>query len=126
MQTFFDTLFAQLQQAGWQRADPNPFREKVSHNAQVYFTYQSALNTHWGICAFDEPKMLKIRLSGANSSSPNWLQIDFEQDTEVFAQVLIAQQDQVQAENYFGFYFQISAVVKATILAWEQWESNYR
>jgi hypothetical protein len=115
-----------LLNAGWQLVETNPFREKVSKNADKYFTYTSALGHQLGICVFASQKLLKIRLADATQQKLNWFQSEFGNNLNDLVLTLMDRQDEADAHRYFGFYSALAGVCSTSILAWEQWESNYR
>jgi hypothetical protein len=122
-----ENLIAQkLTSVGWMASTENPFLEKVSQNAQAYFTYQSPKNQQLGLCVFESINVFKIRLAGTDNQQINWFQCELKDDGDLIIDTLIQNQDSANAGNYFGFYLALSAVCQCSILAWEQWESNYR
>jgi hypothetical protein len=126
MENSFAPFIEKLTNAGWKFVETNPFPERVSQNADNYLTYTSLSGQYLGICVFAEKKLLKIRLTEASQQKLNWFQSEFADNLTDLVQTLIEKQDQADANSYFGFYLALSGVCATSILAWEQWESNYR
>jgi hypothetical protein len=121
-----ETYDLKLLEKGWQKPDSNPFQERVSQSADFYFSYLSTIGQNLGICIFNEKKLLKFRVSDPQNQDVRWFQSEFEDKLETLIQEIIEYQNQVSIRDYFGLYLKLSGICKTSILAWEQWESNYR
>jgi hypothetical protein len=122
MESHIDFMQAKLIQAGWQVFSQNPFREKVSQGAEIYFTYKSINGQNLGISFFEATKVLKIRLSDAQNQDCRWFASECTHRLEELLQAIINQQDTVNFAAYFGFYLALSGICPTSIVAWEQWE----
>lgn len=111
---------------GWTKAEQNPFREKVSTRADAYFLLKNELNQELGLCVFSSNQLIKLRLFDPSEDDFVWFQVEYADKLPVFLDALIAEQHQADKNSYFGFYLALSATVPTSILAWEQWENNYR
>ncbi len=121
-----DEIKQKLIQKGWLLAEKNPFKEKVSQLADLYFTLASSSNTRLGICFFEKDKKIKLRLEDVHLNDFRWFEGRYEDKLSALLDVIIAGQNEVGLQDYFGFYTDMSDVCPTFFLAWEQWEDNYR
>lgn len=126
MESQIQSFKEKLITAGWQETTSNPFREKVSQGADLYFTFTAQNGQNLGICIFEPQKILKFRLANAQNQDCRWFQSEYADKLAELTQSIINQQDTVNLNNYFDIYFALSGICSTSILAWEQWESNYR
>jgi len=110
---------------GWEQHSEVPFKEAIAKKASICLTYHNAKNTQIGFLYYPEETSICLRLSSPDTDQFNYFQIKPE-DMITTLNTLIAAQDKADIHHYFGFYFDMQAAGEVSILAWEQWEPNYR
>jgi hypothetical protein len=122
----FTEIQTKLLAQGWTKTEANPFKEKVSHSADAYLTYNNLLKTQLGICVFLSDKLIKLRLENTLNEDFRWFQIEYTETLTELLDMLIAEQENASLSNYFSLYCNLSAISPTTFITWEQWESNHR
>jgi hypothetical protein len=115
-----------LSAQGWVESAANPFREKISQGAQFYATYQNNQNTVLGLAYFGTKDEFKLKVQAADTQDFTWFLVESKDKTEDFLSTLLSNQATAAYSNYFSLYLALSGVCPTSILAWEQWEDNYR
>ncbi len=117
-----NNFIEKLTQNGWESHSNNPLQEKVSQNANYYFTYTSTKQQELAICIFEQNKILRFRVKDNSRNDFRWFELKYADILEKLINMLIQKQDEVALSNYFGLYGELSGVCDTALLAWEQWE----
>ncbi len=116
-----------LTSKGWKKENAIPFREQIVKDAKECYSYSNAKNTQIALMPFTDQSVLTIRLAGTRGNNFNYFQIKIDATNEqLVVDKIDSIKDEVDINNYFNVYFGLQAVGEVAIMAWEQWEVNYR
>ncbi len=118
--------FESLAQNGWKHHTSSPYQEAVSKEANNCYTFTNSKNTEIGLLTYADNSSVRIRLAGTRGNNFNYFEIPLKGNEEAVVNKINAVKDEADINNYFGLYFSLQEVGEASILAWEQWEKNYR
>ncbi|MEM9981952.1 MAG: hypothetical protein AAF734_05610 [Bacteroidota bacterium] len=112
----------------YQQITSNIPQERVAQNGDLYFSYTNPQQTLITLVYFAEKNTLRLRLQNLADQEIRWFEIEIADETQMkqFLEMLQQQEQQVTLSNYFSFYAALSNVNNVSILAWEQWESDYQ
>lgn len=98
--------------------------EKVAQGANLHLSYKNKNQVQFDILFFEKENRIRLRFLGSNV---NWLQIkDYQKDVDAILDKLLKVQDDLSQGAWFSFYLAFSGICDAVILAWEQYEDDYR
>ncbi|MBC7861700.1 MAG: hypothetical protein IAF38_01925 [Bacteroidia bacterium] len=110
---------------GWQKQEANPFKEKIVEKAVACFTFENSNNTGIGFFTSEDPSRMYIRLYKPDNSKFNYFEIKTDTVGKSIEK-LISLQHSTNIDDYFSFYLDMQQACEISILAWEQWETNYK
>jgi hypothetical protein len=118
-----DSIIVKMSANNWTLSEP--LSEQIAQNASTNLCYLNKIETTVNVLFFPDENILRVRAFDGHNK--NWLEIK-PQDNNIdeILNVLIEEQDNISQDNWFSFYFKISSVCSAAILAWEQFENVYR
>jgi len=120
-------LSENLIQNGWKKEARISFSEEVAKQASECYTYINANNTQIALLFYADKSTVKIRLGGTRGIEFNYFEIKLSNNEVEIATAINAIKGEADISNYFSFYFALQGVSDTvSILAWEQWEKNYR
>ncbi|MGD1843386.1 MAG: hypothetical protein ACFB0B_21210 [Thermonemataceae bacterium] len=112
----------------YQRITANIPQEKVAQEGDLYFSYTNPQQTLITLVYFAKNTSMRLCLQDLSNQEVRWFEIKIADQEQLgqFLEALAQQEQQVTLNNYFSFYAALSKVSNVSILAWEQWESNYK
>jgi hypothetical protein len=119
--SFIELLMA----ANW-KSDNLSFKEKASRKAAHYFSYQNSRNNQLGLAVFPDEKFIRFRVFDMKTNEVSYLEIAIDNSTETIVGKIIEKQEELVQNDTFSFYFGISSLGEVSVLAWEQFEDDYR
>jgi hypothetical protein len=120
------SLLTSLTQKGWNQETTIPFREVVAQEATECYTYTNQKNSQVAILNVPSKSLIRVRLSGTRGNNFNYFEIKINSNEEVVIHTIDLAKDEADINNYFSFYFSLQEGGEVSILAWEQWEKDYR
>ncbi len=116
-----------LTDKGWVEQSAPRFTDIIGQNADLYYSYDIPGGDQLDLCYFEKDNSLKLRIYGVSDREKNWFGMDADEHLPAFLEKLTEMQNSISRSAYFSFYFGIQSVSpEISILAWEQWEPNYR
>jgi hypothetical protein len=115
-----------LMSNGWTAESGAPFAEKAGQGADAYFSFKNGKGNLLTLCVFEKDANVRFRVFDPGRRDVSWLQIVIDGDIDGVIAKIVEKQDEITQEGAFGFYFEVSGLGDVSILAWEQWEDNYR
>ena len=110
----------------WMEELKPSFAENAGQGATIYYSHKNKQKNTLTIAVFEKDKQIRFRVYDPKTKEQSWLQIEIDADVDKVVSKIIAQQDEITQEEAFGFYFSISGLGDVSILAWEQFEDDYR
>jgi hypothetical protein len=118
--------FNQLINQGWKQESEIPFREQIAAKASSCYTYSNAKGSSVAIMPVPSDSIVLIRLSSIRGNQFNYFQFTWNGNEDSIANAIDAAKDEADINNYFSFYFSLQSAGEVSIVAWEQWEANYK
>lgn len=115
-----------LSQKGWTKEPSIPFNEAVAKEATECYTYTNQKNSQVAILTIPNKSLVRVRLSGTRGNNFNYFEIKTDSNEDAIINAIDSAKDDADINNYFSFYFSLQSGGEVSILAWEQWEANYR
>ncbi len=120
-------LLKTLIEKGWVELSFPRFTEKIGQSADLYYSYDIPGGDQLDLCYFERDNSLKLRIYAVSDREKNWFGMNADVHLPAFLDKLTEMQNSISGASYFSFYFGIQDVSPdISILAWEQWEPNYR
>lgn len=110
----------------WREESTPSFSEKAGKGADIYFTYINKKENTLTFSVFTKDKNIRFRVFDPKSKEVSWLQIGIDANINKVISAIIEKRDEITQAETFMFYFSISSLGAVAILAWEQYEDNYR
>jgi hypothetical protein len=110
----------------WIEETVQPFPEKAGKGADVYFSYKNKKENTLNFSFFSKDNNIRFRVYDQTSREVSWLEIGMDENAEKIIAAIVEKQDEITQPETFMFYFSISSLGEVAILAWEQYEDNYR
>ncbi len=110
----------------WTEEPTQSFPEKAGKGADLYFTYKNKKENILTFAIFSKDNEIRFRVFDPKTKEVSWLQIGIDESVDQVISAIAEKQDEITQAEAFMFYFSISSLGKVAILAWEQYEDNYR
>ncbi len=120
------SIIENLKSNNWQEDSVQPFTEKVGNKASSYFSFKNKKETLLSFALFPDLKKIRFRIFDPITREVSWLEIGIDSNTDKIISKIIEKQNEITQPEAFGFYFEISGLGEVAILAWEQYEDDYR
>jgi hypothetical protein len=111
---------------GWMESSSPSFPEKAGAGAAIYYALHNPTGSDLSLAVFPADAIIRFRVYDPAMRESRWLQIQIDADTDAIISKIVARQADLTAETTFGFYFSIASFEGVSILAWEQFEDDYR
>ena len=122
-----DLSFTQILSSNhWTELSTPPFAENVGKGADTYFTYQNKKDNTLTVSIFSKDKKIRFRVFNIKTKEVAWLEIAIDSAVNTVISKIVEEQENITQADAFGFYFSISGLGEVAILAWEQYEDDYR
>ncbi len=118
--------FNQLINQGWKQESEIPFLEQIATKASSCYTYANKKYSSVAIMPVPSDSIVLIRLSSIRGNQFNYFQFTWNENEDAIVNAVDSAKDDADINNYFSFYFSLQSAGEVSIVAWEQWESNYR
>lgn len=118
--------FNHLVNLGWKPESEIPFREQIASKASSCYTYSNSKGSSIALMPVPSDSTVLIRLSGTRGNQFNYFQFAWNGNEESITNAVNAAKDEADINNYFSFYFSLQSAGEVSIVAWEQWEANYK
>ncbi len=115
-----------LKSTGWTEAATPDFAEKAGAGASVYFNFRNQKGIHLTLAVFPVDARIRFRVYDPQTAEVRWLQVKLDPETDAVIAAIVAQQEELAPEGTMLFYMSISEYENVSILAWEQYEDDYR
>ena len=115
-----------LLSAKWEEKASQPFPEKASKDADKYFIFKNNKDTELGFAFFNQKQIARFRIFDIKTKEVSWFEIKMDSKINSVIEAIINNQNTIQQSEYFSLYFEISSKGEVAILAWEQYEDDYR
>ena len=122
--SFIMEQFEYLTINGWIYFSENPNKEIVAQKANPCLQYTNSKNTIISFMANRESDSFILKIAETEGHNFNYLGIKTT-SLQALMEVINNRKDDIKAENYFETYMVLQHDFEVSILAWEQWESNY-
>lgn len=119
------SYFESLVQHGWKDLPVANNREAIAQKADKCYAYLNAKNTVVSVMPCTERESTLIKLQHGRGGHPNYFEVKTTRPEEL-ALLMNDLREEADVSNYFGLYFKLQEKFEVSILAWEQWEQNYR
>jgi hypothetical protein len=124
---YMNTSFIEiLKSNNWKEELTQSFSEKAGKGADLYFSYNNKKGNTLTFSIFTNDKNIRFRVYDPNTKEVSWLQIGMDASIDKVISAIVEKQDEITQPDTFMFYFSISGLGEVAILAWEQYEDNYR
>ena len=117
--------YDQLTNAGWTLFAENPNKEAIAQKADVCLQFTNAKNTIISFMPSTERQSYMVKLAGIRGNDFNYFEIGSTSEAALM-DAIDKEKENADVSNYFDFYSKLMNDFDVSILAWEQWESNYR
>lgn len=117
--------FETLIQHGWKDLPVANNREAIAQKADKCYAYLNPKNTVVSVMPCSERQSTLLKLQHGRGGQPNYFEVKTTR-LEDLVDTINNLKDEADVNNYFGLYFNLQGKFETSILAWEQWETNYR